>query len=109
MFDECHKAKHFVPDNENRSTKIAQAVITIQRYSIKCVLLSYRVVSCIDQIVLIKCSTFAFTMDIHMYMNIQCTYMTCIHVHVHDTVSQVHLDFWVALNIFYGVRCSCNS
>ena len=32
VFDECHKAKHFVPDNENRSTKIAQAVITIQRY-----------------------------------------------------------------------------
>eukprot|EP00731_Ephydatia_muelleri_P029060 Em0020g704a len=31
VFDECHKAKHFVPDNENRSTKIAQAVITIQR------------------------------------------------------------------------------
>ena len=32
IFDECHKAKNFVPGKEKRSTKIALAVTTIQRY-----------------------------------------------------------------------------
>ena len=31
IFDECHKAKNFVPGKEKRSTKIALAVTTIQR------------------------------------------------------------------------------
>lgn len=31
IFDECHKAKNFIPGKEKRSTKIALAVTTIQR------------------------------------------------------------------------------
>ncbi|XP_073256050.1 protein strawberry notch homolog 1-like [Porites lutea] len=31
IFDECHKAKHFVPGKEESSTKVALAVTTIQR------------------------------------------------------------------------------
>ncbi|XP_033638096.1 protein FORGETTER 1-like [Asterias rubens] len=31
IFDECHKAKHFVPGKEEQSTKVAAAVVTIQR------------------------------------------------------------------------------
>ncbi|XP_019644077.1 PREDICTED: protein FORGETTER 1-like [Branchiostoma belcheri] len=31
IFDECHKAKHFVPGKEKNSTKVALAVATIQR------------------------------------------------------------------------------
>lgn len=31
IFDECHKAKHFVPGKEEASTKVALAVTTIQR------------------------------------------------------------------------------
>ncbi|XP_038050120.1 protein FORGETTER 1-like [Patiria miniata] len=31
VFDECHKAKHFIPGKEDRSTKVAVAVTTIQR------------------------------------------------------------------------------
>ena len=31
IFDECHKAKHFLPGNEKSSTKVAMAVIELQR------------------------------------------------------------------------------
>ncbi|XP_031566399.1 protein FORGETTER 1-like [Actinia tenebrosa] len=31
IFDECHKAKHFIPGKEENSTKVALAVTTIQR------------------------------------------------------------------------------
>eukprot|EP00057_Strongylocentrotus_purpuratus_P009593 XP_011664067.1 PREDICTED: protein strawberry notch homolog 1 isoform X3 [Strongylocentrotus purpuratus] len=31
IFDECHKAKHFIPGKEKNSTKIAMAVTSIQR------------------------------------------------------------------------------
>ncbi|PIK62947.1 hypothetical protein BSL78_00074 [Apostichopus japonicus] len=31
IFDECHKAKNFIPGNEKNSTKVAMAVTTIQR------------------------------------------------------------------------------
>eukprot|EP00794_Sanderia_malayensis_P010733 gene10733-11882_t len=31
IFDECHKAKHFLPENEKSSTRIALAVTEIQR------------------------------------------------------------------------------
>ncbi|XP_029633048.1 protein strawberry notch homolog 1 isoform X1 [Octopus sinensis] len=31
IFDECHKAKNFVPGREHASTKVANAVMTIQR------------------------------------------------------------------------------
>ena len=31
IFDECHKAKNFVPGKEKRSSKTALAVTTIQR------------------------------------------------------------------------------
>ncbi|XP_071949493.1 uncharacterized protein [Antedon mediterranea] len=31
IFDECHKAKHFIPGNEKNSTKVALAVASIQR------------------------------------------------------------------------------
>ena len=31
IFDECHKAKHFLPGNEKSSTKVAMAVMEIQR------------------------------------------------------------------------------
>lgn len=31
IFDECHKAKNFIPGNEKRSTKIAMAVTTLQK------------------------------------------------------------------------------
>ena len=31
MFDECHKAKNFVAGNEEASTKVAKAVLDIQR------------------------------------------------------------------------------
>ena len=32
IFDECHKAKNFIPGKENRSTKVAIAVTTIQKW-----------------------------------------------------------------------------
>ena len=32
IFDECHKAKNFVPGNEKRSTKVSMAVTTIQKW-----------------------------------------------------------------------------
>ena len=35
IFDECHKAKNFVPGKEKRSTKIALAVTTIQRWGVE--------------------------------------------------------------------------
>ncbi|XP_071502207.1 uncharacterized protein [Diadema antillarum] len=31
IFDECHKAKHFIPGKEKNSTKVAMAVTSIQR------------------------------------------------------------------------------
>ncbi|XP_013397451.1 protein FORGETTER 1, partial [Lingula anatina] len=31
IFDECHKAKNFVPGKEQASTKVAMAVVTVQR------------------------------------------------------------------------------
>ena len=37
IFDECHKAKNFIPGSEKRSTKVALAVCTIQKYVCVCV------------------------------------------------------------------------
>lgn len=31
IFDECHKAKNFIPGKEQRSTKVALAVSSVQR------------------------------------------------------------------------------